>query len=62
MNQERRWAAGPITMTRKEEGQMIKVSVLYPNEEGKRLVALSIGDLIKTLSISPLVQFHKLWV
>jgi uncharacterized protein (TIGR02118 family) len=36
MNHERYWAACPVTTTRKEEGEMIKVSVLYPNEEGKR--------------------------
>ena len=26
----------PVTMTRKEDRQMIKVSVFYPNEEGKK--------------------------
>jgi hypothetical protein len=37
-----------------------RVYVFITTADGNDLVALSIGDLIKILSISPLVQFHKL--
>jgi uncharacterized protein (TIGR02118 family) len=36
VNHERGWAACPVTVVRKEVEQMIKVSVFYPNEEGKK--------------------------
>jgi len=37
MNYRRLWAAaGPVITPIKEEGKMIKVSVLYPNSEGKK--------------------------
>jgi uncharacterized protein (TIGR02118 family) len=36
MNHESGWVAVQVTVVRKEAEQMIKVSVFYPNEEGKK--------------------------
>jgi predicted nucleic acid-binding protein len=41
----------------KEEARQMGLDI---SSSCNNLVALSIGDLIKILSISPLVQFHKL--